>query len=136
MPRLKTYDLFICHAWRYDDDYHRLVTLLEAAPLFKWRNHSVPQHDPLDARTARRLRVSLDRQIRPASVVLVISGMYVNYRDWIQYEMEVAEHYHKPVIGIRPRGSKRVPVAVRQAAATMVGWNTRSIVRAIRKYAI
>ena len=136
MPRLKTYDLFICHAWRYDDDYHRLVTLLEAAPLFKWRNHSVPQHDPLDARTARRLRGVLERQIRPASVVLVISGMYVNYRDWIQYEMEVAERCQKPVIGIHPWGAKRVPVAVRQAAATMVGWNTRSIVRAIRKYAI
>ena len=136
MPRLKTYDLFICHAWRYDDDYTRLVKLLRAAPLFKWRNYSVPRHDPLDAGNARRLRCALDRQIRPASVVLVISGMYVNYRDWIQYEMEVAERYQKPVIGIHPWWSKRIPVAVRQAAATMVGWNTRSIVRAIRKYAI
>ena len=136
MPRLKTYDLFICHAWRYDDDYTRLVKLLRAAPLFKWRNYSVPRHDPLDAGNARRLRGALDRQIRPASAVLVISGMYVNYRDWIQYEMEVAERCQKPVIGIHPWGAKRVPVAVRQAAATMVGWNTRSIVRAIRKYAI
>ena len=136
MPRLKTYDMFICHAWRYDDDYTRLVKLLRAAPLFKWRNYSVPWHDPLDAGNARRLRGALDRQIRPASVVLVISGMYVNYRDWIQYEMEVAERYQKPVIGIHPWGAKRVPVAVRQAAATMVGWNTKSIVRAIRKYAI
>ena len=136
MPRLKTYDLFICHAWRYDDDYRRLVNLLEAAPLFRWENHSVPQHDPLDASTARRLRGALDRQIRPASIVLVISGMYVHYRAWIQYEMEVAERYQKLVIGIHPWGSKRIPVAVRQAAATMVGWNTKSIVRAIREYAI
>ena len=51
MPRLKTYDLFICHAWRYDGDYYRLVNLLEAAPLFKWQNHSVPWQDPLDAST-------------------------------------------------------------------------------------
>ena len=33
MPRLKTYDLFICHAWRYDDDYTRLVKFLRAAVL-------------------------------------------------------------------------------------------------------
>lgn len=25
MPRLKTYDLFISHAWRDDDDYNRLL---------------------------------------------------------------------------------------------------------------
>ena len=112
------------------------MNLLQAAPLFKWRNYSVPWHDPLDAGNTRRLRGALDRQIRPASVVLVISGMYVNYRDWIQYEMDVAERYHKPVIGIHPWGAKRIPVVVRQVAATMVGWNTKSIVRAIREYAI
>ena len=46
MPDLKTYDLFISHAWRYHEDYDRLVTLLNNAPNFKWRNYSVPRHDP------------------------------------------------------------------------------------------
>ena len=136
MPRRKTYDLFISHAWRDDDDYDRLVNLLRVAPLFKWRNYSVPQRDPLDANDARCLRQALDRQIRPVNAVLIISGMYVHYRDWIQYEMKVAQYYNKPIIGIRPRGAKRVPVAVQQSAAAMAGWNTQSIVRAIRKYAI
>lgn len=62
--------------------------------------------------------------------------MYVNYRDWIQYEMKLAQHYNKPIIGIRPWGAERIPVAVQQSAAAMVGWNTRSIVRAVRNYAI
>lgn len=136
MPRLKTYDLFVSHAWLYDDAYIRLVKLLRAAPLFKWRNYSVPQHDPLYANNVQRLCEALDRQIRPVNAVLIISGMYVNYRDWIQYEMDVARYYNKPIIGIRPWVAKRVPVAVRQAADTMVGWNTASIVRAIRRYAL
>lgn len=136
MPRLKTYDLFITHAWRYNADYNRLVKLLRVAPLFKWRNYSVPQHDPLGANSALRLRQALDRQIRPVNAVLIISGMYVNYRDWIQYEMEMAQHYSKPMIGIRPRGAERTPRAVQQAAWTMVGWNTKSIIQAIRKCAI
>lgn len=136
MPRLKTYDLFITHAWRHDGDYNRLVNLLLAAPLFKWRNYSVPRHDPLDANNALRLRQALDRQIRPVNAVLIISGMYVNYRDWIQYEMEIAQHYNKPMIGIRPRGAERTPKAVQQAAWAMVGWNTNSIVQAIRECAI
>lgn len=136
MPRLKTYDLFISHAWRDDDDYNRLVNLLLAASLFKWRNYSVPQHHPLDASSAPFLRQALDRRIRPVNAVLIISGMYVNYRDWIQYEMKLAQHYNKPIIGIRPWGAERIPVAVQQSAAAMVGWNTRSIVRAVRNYAI
>ena len=35
MPPLKTYDLFISHAWKYDDDYYRLVKLLENAIYFR-----------------------------------------------------------------------------------------------------
>ena len=135
MPPLKTYDLFISHAWRYDADYSRLVKLLRNASLFKWRNYSVPQHDPLETKTDRELEYALHRQIQPVNTVLIISGMYVNYREWIQYEIDVALHYDKPIIGIRPWGSERVPVDVRSVADVMVGWNTKSIVAAIRKYA-
>ena len=136
MPRLKSYDLFISHAWTYDDDYHRLVQFLKDAKRFRYRNYSVPQHDPLDANSTSRLKAALDRQIRPVNIVLIISGMYVNYRDWIQYEIEVAQGYGKPIVGIRPWGSQRVPAAVQSAAVEMVGWNTNSIVGAIRRNAI
>ena len=136
MPPLKTYDLFISHAWRYDDDYYRLVGLLNNANYFKWRNYSVPQHDPLDVNNTRRLAESLKQQIRPVNAVLIVSGMYVNHRNWIQYEIEVAQSYNKPIIGIEPWGSQRIPTEVQSAAITMVGWRTDSIVTAIRLYAI
>lgn len=32
MPYLKTYNLFISHAWAYGESYHRLVNLLNQAP--------------------------------------------------------------------------------------------------------
>ena len=136
MPPLKTYDLFISHAWRYDDDYYRFVGLLNNANYFKWRNYSVPQHDPLDVNNNRRLAESLKQQIRPVNAVFIISGMYVNHRDWIKYEIEVAQSYNKPIIGIEPWGSQRIPTEVQSAAITMVGWRTDSIVTAIRLYAI
>lgn len=34
MPYLKTYNLFISHAWAYGESYHRLVNLLNQAPYF------------------------------------------------------------------------------------------------------
>ena len=136
MPPLKTYDLFISHAWQYDEDYYRLIGLLDKANYFSWRNYSVPQHDPLDANNTPRLAESLQRQIRPTNAVLIISGMYVQYRTWIQYEIEVAQSYNKPIIGIEPWGSQRIPTEVQTAAVTMVGWRTASIVTAIRACAI
>ena len=136
MPPLKTYDLFISHAWKYDDDYYRLVTLLQNANYFNWRNYSVPQHDPLHANNARRLAESLNQQIRPVNIVLIISGMYVYHREWIQYEIKVAQSYNKPIIGIEPWGSQHIPTEVQSAAIAMVGWRTDSIVTEIRMHAI
>ena len=39
-----------------------------------------------------------------------------------------------PVIGIMPRGQERVPLYVRDRVDDLVGWNTSSIVSAIRRY--
>lgn len=136
MPRLKTYRLFISHAWKYKDDYDRLTRMLNDAKRFKWQDYSVPIFDPIGSKNDSQLRKALDDHIRPAQAVLIISGMYVNYRDWIQYEMDVSKGYGKPIIGIEPWGSKRVPIEVRDIATTMVKWNTNSIVKAIREHAI
>lgn len=138
MPALKTYDLFLSHMWRNTDnsEYYRLVTLLQAANNFKWRNYSVPEHDPLGTKTDKQLSEALDRQIRPVNCFLIVSGMYVSHRKWIQEELEIAQAYSKPIIGIIPRGQERIPVAVQNAAAEMVGWNTDSIVAAVRKWSL
>ena len=135
MPALHTYRIFISHAWRYNDDYYRLVNLLDNAPNFTYANYSVPNHDPLDANNATRLREALRRQIRPVEVVVIIAGMYVNHSDWIQFEMDYAAELGKPMIGVRPWGGERTPQAVANAVDELVGWNTTSIVEAIRRYA-
>lgn len=136
MPTLKTYDLFISHAWTYNSEYHRLVGMLNQAPNFYWRNYSVPEHDPLEARSTRALAAALDRQIRPANAVIILAGMYVNHREWLQAEIEMAQGYGKPIIGVVPWGAERVPSLVQNAAVSVVRWNTNSIVGAIRTHSI
>lgn len=134
MPQLKTYDLFISHAWDYNDEYYRLVNLLNAAPNFKWRNYSVPEHDPLAG--GPTLALQLDAQIRPVNAVLILAGMYVNHRDWIQKEIDLARNYRKPLIGVKPWGNVIVPQLVSMSVDSLVAWNTDSIVRAIREYSL
>jgi len=140
MPSLKTYDIFISHAWFYSKGYDKVVELLKAAPNFAWRNYSVPKHDPvIDPNTEvgrRKLTAELDQQIRPINCFLVIAGMYASYKYWIQKEVEIAQSYGKPIIGLIPWGQERTPVYIQEVANTMVGWNTSSIVTAIRDYSI
>lgn len=138
MPSLKTYHLFLSHMWRKADnsEYYRLENLLRDANNFAWRNCSVPEHDPLGTKTNKELREALDRHIRPVNCFLIISGMYVNHRQWIQEELEIAKSYGKPIVGVIPWGQQRTPVEVQHAAQEMVGWNTDSIVAAVRKCAI
>ena len=134
MPALKTYDVFISHAWTYSDDYYRIIRLLSEANNFKWRNYSVPGHDPLD--TDQDLREGLRRQIRPVNIVIILAGMYVNHSKWIEFEMDFSDEINKPMIGVRPRGQQRTPTQVQDRVEEMVGWTTSSIVNAIRKHAI
>lgn len=140
LPALKTYDIFISHAWRYNEDYYRLIHLLEKAPNFNFRNYSVPEHDPVldpdDENDRKELLAALDRQIRPVNCVLIISGMYVAYSYWIQKEIDIAVSYSKPIVGLIPRGAQKIPKAVQDVAKEMVGWTTDSIVAAIRKHSI
>ena len=140
MPYLRTYDLFLSHAWNHNDDYYRLEEMLYSTPNFNWRNYSVPEHDPLinpNTSIGRgRLESLLYNQVRPVNSLLILGGMYVAFSDWILKEIEIAQYYNKPIIGIYPWGQQRMPVAIQNAASILVGWNTDSIVSAVREYSI
>lgn len=140
MPHLKRYSLFISHAWSYNDDYYRLVKLLDNHSLFHWHNFSVPEHDPLinpSTHVGKKfLTGELIKQIKPVNCVVIISGIYVAHKYWLQTEIEIAQYFNKPIIGITPQGQVNVPVKVQEAAEKIVAWSSISLVRAIREYSI
>lgn len=136
MPALKTYNLFISHCWDYNDEYYRLIEYLRAANNFEFKNLSVPEHDRLDTRNDRELDIALSYQIRPTHFVLILGGMYVNHRYWIQKEIDITKQLSKPIIAIKPWGSTMIPVEVQNCAQEIVGWNTSSIIDAIRKVSL
>ena len=63
----------------------------------------------MGTQTDAQLRSALRRQIAPVNCFVIISGMYVNYRQWIQEELEIAQAYEKPIVGLAPRGQERTP---------------------------
>ena len=132
MPALRTYSMFICHDWEYSDDYNRICRFLNDAPNFDWVNRSVPEHDPLD--TGDMFEKNLRDQIRPADVMLVLAGMYSARSGWMDWEMAFARRIGKSIIGIKPWGNVQLPVVVQNNANEIVGWNTSTIVDAIRRH--
>ena len=99
--RLRVYKLFLSHAWDYDDDYNRLVKLLNNADDFHWRNLSVPSNDRIHtAKNAEDIGTALGAYIAKADCILICSGMYCAHRTWIQAEIDIAKALGKPIIGL------------------------------------
>ena len=133
---MRTHNLFISHSWTYSDTYDRLVNLLDARLYFRYRNYSVPKDDPLHTRgTDKALYTAIKKQIAPSGVILILAGVYATYSKWIDKEIQIAKtefQTPKPIIAIKPRGSQRTSTKGIEAADAIVGWNTESIVSAIR----
>ena len=79
------------------------------------------------------LEQQIKNQINPTQCAIILGGMYVAHSDWIQFEIDHARAVGKPILGIKPWGSERVPQALTNAATEIVGWSTSSIVGAIRR---
>lgn len=127
------YRIFVSHSWDYNDEYENLIDLLDKATHFEYTNYSVPEEDEIDADTDEELEEELrEGQIKPASVVIVLAGLYSSYSDWIGREIRIAEEEDKAILGVEPWGSDSTSNYVERHADQMVGWNTDSVVDAIR----
>lgn len=132
-PR-QDYALFISHSWSYDQEYARFIRLLQQADNFDFRNYSVPEDEQFDTDSDEELTAEIrDKQIRPASVVIVLAGVYSTHSKWIGREIRIAKELGKPILGVEPWGSSRTSSYVSQHADEMVSWNTDSILEGIRK---
>ena len=134
------YNLFISHSWKYSDAYVKLVSLLNNAAYFSYKNYSVESSNPLtiynkiyyESELKNKLRI----QMRTCHVVLILAGVYSSYSEYIQMEIQIAKELNKPILAIEPWASEKTSLVVKNNAKCIVGWNTSSIVDAIRKYSI
>ncbi len=128
------YNLFISHSWTYSDAYNKLVALLDDVKYFSYKNYSVPKDDPIhNANNSKELYDAIKQQVRYASVVIILAGVYSSYSKWIDKEIEIAQELGKPILAIEPWGSEKTSVRVKNAADRIVKWNTSSIVDGIRE---
>ncbi len=132
-----SYNLFISHSWAYSDAYKGLVSLLEEAKYFEYKNYSVPRDNPIhNANNDFQLYNAIKSQMQSASVLLILAGVYSSYSKWIDKEIQIAKnefYIPKKIIAIEPWGAEKTSLKVKNNADKIVAWNTNSIVNAIRE---
>ena len=133
----KTYHIFISHSWAYPDAYEGLIKLLNKDPNFFYSDYSVPKDDPIhNAGTSKELYNAIKAQVSKASVVIIMAGVYSTYSKWINKEIEIAQTEFstpKPIIAVEPWASEKTSIKVKEAADKIVGWNSSSIISAIKE---
>ena len=126
--------LFVTHAWETSDDYLRVFEYLESARNFFYRNYSSPEQRPEGDKEAQR--ENLRRQIAPVEAVIALSSLFETHQDLLTFELLYAQANHKPVILMKPFGTRReVPKAILDLANEVVEWDERALVDAIRRQA-
>lgn len=134
---MNTINLFISHSWKHNNQYEDLISLLKDRGYFDFKNYSVPSKDPLDVSGSKykeKLREAIKQQMQLSQVVIIIAGKYVTYSDSIQMELELAAQMGKPIIAVRPWGANQISTVAENAADDLIGWNSDSIVEAIRRH--
>lgn len=132
----KTYNLFISHSWTHGDAYEKFCQLLDDAPYFSYKDYSVPKDDPVhDADSTAELYDAIMDQISPCHIVIIMAGKYSTFSKWIKREIKIAQDEFetpKPILAVKPWAATQVSSLVSENSDKLVGWNTDSIVSAIR----
>ncbi len=126
--------VFVTHAWQDADDYLRLFEFLESARNFYYRNTSTPDKPP--AGDTESQREDLRRQIGAAEILIALPGLYADQPDLTIFQMNYAKSQKKPVLLLKPFGS-RLPMnkLLTDRADEVVDWDERGMVDAIRRLA-
>lgn len=132
--QLAIHNIFISHAWDYSSHYNTIKDWLNNSNIH-YRDYSIPINKALPPMKTILLKEEIREQIRHASVVVIIAGMYVSYSDWIEFEINEAINMNKPIIAIKPWGNERLPKIITDNIPTsnIVNWNSNSFITALRK---
>ena len=125
--------VFVSHAFEPSDDYHRVFEYLESSHNFYYRNCSNPD---FAASLREEMKDELRKQINLAEVVIVPAALYQRHRELLDFQLNCAKAFDKPVIVLEKFGVKeKVPVQLEALGDEIIEWNERSLADAIRRQA-
>lgn len=127
--------VFVTHSWQDADDYLRVFEYLESARNFFYRNTGTPDKPP-PAGDSETVREELRKQINASEVVIALASLYATQPDLTIFQMNYAQSRKKPVVLLRPFGSRgELSKLLTDRADEVAEWEERGLVDAIRRLA-
>ena len=96
MSKLYEIDLFISHGWSVHEEWENFVSMVNKIENLKWRNFSVPWHDPAFLPTTeigyKNITTYLKTQIIPCDLCVIITDLYEKKRNvqWLDLAYQYA----------------------------------------------
>ncbi|WHZ28785.1 MAG: hypothetical protein OJF51_003583 [Nitrospira sp.] len=137
MGNSRNYDLFVTHAWRFHEDWTKFTDFMDKIPGILWRNFSLPWHDPAISPNTevggRFIRSSLESQIIPVHVVVLLAGVYEirSARLWVDMEVEMAKKHNKPIIAMPAINKDSIPDELVTLCDASSGWDAARLIATI-----
>lgn len=130
--------VFISHSWSYSGHYDKLAEWLFEMPWnangtpIVFQNTSVPKDNPIhNAPTSAALTAAIYERIAQSHVVVIPTGMYAHYSNWIRKEIDGARVIGRPLLAVDPWAQERKSSVVAGSADRTVGWNSQTVVSGV-----
>ena len=131
MSENNPFRIFVAHAWEWNEDYMRLFEYLESTTNFYYENVCNSESSPEGESIAER-RTRVLNGMKQAEVFIVPAGLFVNAREWVDFEISAAGAHDLPILAMEHFGPLDLPPELNEKADKVVSWNSRSIEDAIR----
>ena len=127
--------VFATHSFDESLDYLRVFEFLEGVDRFFYVNVSKPEHVPKTG-GLQAIKDELIAQIKTSEAVMVLSSVYEEHKDLVEFMMDVADINKKGMVAIRPfGGALETPPELVERCQEHVEWNDRQMVDALRRQA-
>jgi len=135
MSEKNPFGLFVTHEFSESADYNRVFEYLESRENFFYLNYSDPEGVPANS-SPDVLQEEIRRQVKNAEAVVVPASMLGDASGLIDFELNVAQAFNKPIVMIQPFGATMsIPKQALEIAAEVVEWDERQITDGIRRAA-
>ena len=131
-------NIFISHSWNYSGHYHTLCDWIfntahrSGQAVFSCRNYSVPKHDPIhNAPGTSQLYEAIRRKIALSHVIVIPTGMYAAYSNWIAKEIKASKAHTKPILAVDYLGQVKTASIVKNAASAETKWHRAGVTSGI-----
>ena len=119
--------VFVSHLFKDDVDYQRVFEYLESQENFFYVNSARPDNVP-GGEGIEALKEELRSQIEPCEILILPVTIFSQNPDLIRFQMDVAQAFKKPILGIRPpAGMVLAQTEALDRANDIVEWNDRVI---------